>query len=425
MDEPFYPAEAVVKDVELEIGGQRIDKVYSDWYRIYDELMRTGDEKEGYRRMTNFDAGAPDGQVRRFYLPLIFFFNSNPGLALPLIALQYHECKIHVTFASATEMSQLGVDTDVEPACSLWLSYTFLDAEERRRFAQTSHEYLINQLQFSGPETIAPDTASKRTSNIRLNFNHPCKYIAFAAKHPDIHGKFTTSTNLQEYNDAYAPVHEIKASFNGHDRNAVKRGNWYNQVVPFETIKSKPSAGIYLYSFCLRPQEHQPSGSANFSRIDNAQLTVSFKQGSAATVANVTAEDVTLSSVTGLSQLLIYATNYNVLRKLYYAYNSRPLAWFKDVPDEKNGGNSLGFLFKPKTLCNLLVNYLRIIGNTPGCGNLLRAISTMPFEKSRVSKQGNDLADRNNGMDWTIRSRDPTHAMKVYGSCSETAKVCA
>jgi hypothetical protein len=96
---PFYPAEAAVKEVSLEIGGQKIDTVYSDWYRIYDELMRTGDEKEGYRRMTNFESNAPDGQVRRFYLPLLFFFNSNPGLALPLIALQYHECKIHVTFA--------------------------------------------------------------------------------------------------------------------------------------------------------------------------------------------------------------------------------------------------------------------------------------------------------------------------------------
>jgi hypothetical protein len=314
VDEPFYPAEAVVKNIEIEVGGQKLDSMTSDFYRIYDELMRTGDEKEGYRRMTNFDSGAPDGQVRRFYLPLLFFFNTNPGLALPLIALQYHECKIHVTFAPASEMSKLGVDTTEEPTCALWLQYVFLDAEERRRFAQTSHEYLITQVQHTGPESVAPDTGSKRTSNIRLNFNHPCKYLVFAAKHPDIHGKFTTSTNLQEYNDAYAPVHEIKASFNGHDRNAVKRGSWHNQVVPYETIKSRPSAGIYLYSFCLRPQEHQPSGTANFSRIDNAQLTLTFKQGTAAGIANVKSEDSTLSSVTGLSQLLIYACSYNVLR---------------------------------------------------------------------------------------------------------------
>lgn len=314
VDQPFYPAEALVKECELELGGQRVDKVYSDWYRIYDELMRTGDEKEAYRRMTNFDDDAANGSVRRMYVPLIFFFNSNPGLALPLIALQYHEAKIHVTFASAAEMSKLGVDVTEEPTCSLWLSYVFLDAEERRRFAQTSHEYLITQLQHTGPESVAPDTASKRTSNIRLNFNHPCKYIAFAAKHPDIHGKFTTSTNLQEYNDSYAPVSDLKLSLNGHDRQATKKASFYNQVVPFETIKSKPSAGIYLYSFCLRPAEHQPSGSANFSRIDNAQLTLTFKQGSAATIANVTTEDATLSSVTGLSQLLIFASNYNVLR---------------------------------------------------------------------------------------------------------------
>jgi hypothetical protein len=84
---PYYPAEAFIKEIELEIGGQRIDRVYSDWYRIYDELFRTDAEKDAYKRMTNFDADAPNGQVRRFYVPLIFFFNTNPGLALPLIAL--------------------------------------------------------------------------------------------------------------------------------------------------------------------------------------------------------------------------------------------------------------------------------------------------------------------------------------------------
>lgn len=99
-NEPFYPAEAFVKEIELEIGGQRIDRVYSDWYRIYDELFRTDAEKDAYKRMTNFDAGAPDEQVRRFYLPLIFFFNNNAGLALPLIALKVLQrakasCRVH------------------------------------------------------------------------------------------------------------------------------------------------------------------------------------------------------------------------------------------------------------------------------------------------------------------------------------------
>lgn len=95
---PYYPAEAFIKEVELEIGGQKIDKVTSDWYRIYDELFRTDAEKDAYKRMTNFDAGAPDAQVRRFYVPLIFFFNTNPGLALPLIALILQRAKASCRF---------------------------------------------------------------------------------------------------------------------------------------------------------------------------------------------------------------------------------------------------------------------------------------------------------------------------------------
>ena len=83
----FYPAEALIQDIELEIGGQRIDKHYADWFRIYDSLFRKNDEQDQYRRMTDFVDGEADGAVKRFYLPLIFFFNRSPGMALPLIAL--------------------------------------------------------------------------------------------------------------------------------------------------------------------------------------------------------------------------------------------------------------------------------------------------------------------------------------------------
>lgn len=312
---PFYPAENFVKEAELEIGGQKIDKLYSDYLRIYDELFRTADEKASYKRMTNFESNAPTGQIRRFYLPLVFFFNKNPGLALPLIAMQYHEVKLHFTFASATEMAAVGVDTTVDPTCTLFVTYTFLDADERRRFAQTSHEYLITQIQHTGAESVAPDTASRKTQNIRLNLNHPVKYIAWALKSGDTHGKFTTSSDKLEYNDAYAPLLEAKLTLNGHDRFATRKGSWFNQVSTYETVKSKPAAGIYMYSFALKPDEHQPSGTCNFSRIDNATLILTFKAGSKGTdIANVDSEDTTLAAVTGLTNLLIYAENYNVLR---------------------------------------------------------------------------------------------------------------
>lgn len=83
----FYPAEALIQDIELEIGGQRIDKHYADWFRIYDSLFRKNDEQDQYRRMVDFVDGEGNNTVKRFYLPLIFFFNRSPGMALPLIAL--------------------------------------------------------------------------------------------------------------------------------------------------------------------------------------------------------------------------------------------------------------------------------------------------------------------------------------------------
>lgn len=236
--------------------------------------------------------------------------------------VQYHEVKIHVTFATASEMASCGIDTATEPGCSLWMTYVFLDAEERRRFAQTSHEYLITQLQHTGAESIAPDATTKRTTNVRLNFNHPCKYIAFAAKHPTIHGKFSSVPDVdladgtKNSNDNYAVIESVKLTLNGHDRMASRPGSFFNQVVPFETCKSKPAAGVYLYSFCLRPTEHQPSGSANFSRIDNSTLIVTLKQCPTAytSISNVKTDQETLAAGSQLTQLLIYATNYNVLR---------------------------------------------------------------------------------------------------------------
>lgn len=87
----FYPAEQFVKEVELEIGGQKIDKYTSDWSRLFSEIYHSSDEKAGYRRLTDFDqpaAGSDVGVSKRFFLPLTFFFCRSPSLSLPLVALQ-------------------------------------------------------------------------------------------------------------------------------------------------------------------------------------------------------------------------------------------------------------------------------------------------------------------------------------------------
>lgn len=170
----FYPAEQLLQDVELEIGGQKIDKHYNDWFRTYDGLFRMGDDRDNYRRMTDFVDGETTSAVKRFYVPLIFFFNQTPGLALPLIALQYHEVKIHFKLSdqvNGLNVSNAGVTPGsvTQPQMTVWVDYIYLDTQERTRFAQLPHEYLIEQLQFTGTETATPSASSMASQNIRLD----------------------------------------------------------------------------------------------------------------------------------------------------------------------------------------------------------------------------------------------------------------
>lgn len=312
---PFYSAEALIESIEWELGGMRIDLITSDMMRVYDELFRTAEEKEAYKRLVSFDDADAVGTIKRFYVPLIFSWNLNVGLSLPLIALQYHETKLLIQFASAAKMGKLGIDTTYAPTANLFVEYIMLDSSERKRFAQGSHEYLITQKQWVGWETVQPDVANKKSITSRLNFNHPCKYIAFALTKPDVHGKYSTSDDFTAKNDSFAPLFEARLTLNGHERQSSRRGSWYNKIVPFETAQSNPSAGIYLFSHSLRSAEYQPSGTCNYSRVDNASLHLTFKSGGAGTdIANVASEDHTLDSVTDLTNLLIFAENYNVLR---------------------------------------------------------------------------------------------------------------
>ena len=142
--EDAWIAESAISTVELSIGGQRIDKHYQKWWRLYAELYMDESAKLNYGKMTS--AVADDEKV---YLPLIFFFNRNPGLALPLIALQYHEVRIDFDLASNFD-KYLNTST-----FKVWGNYVYLDTEERRRFAQKGHEYLIEQVQHTGADSLA------------------------------------------------------------------------------------------------------------------------------------------------------------------------------------------------------------------------------------------------------------------------------
>ena len=396
---------ALIKNVEVEIGGQRIDKHYGDWLHIWNELTQTAGKQRGYASMVgNVDrlyrpvsggtsAGGSTGTSPQevasqqgvmprttLFIPLQFWFCRNPGLALPLIALQYHEVKINLEFRSAAECC--GTTSGSVPSsaqsltsASLYVDYIYLDTDERRRFAQVSHEYLIEQLQFTGDESV-----SSTNQKIKLNFNHPCKELIWVVQldacvnsnapstsSPSVdaqvngrqwfnytdrvdttpygqsdplaladimdgvidtdpqdgvtaHGSLTFAANsdsgagigfgtsanlgglLSGVNNAYDlgqnPVEKAKLQLNGHDRFSEREGRYFNLVQPYQHHENVPAVGINVYSFGLKPEEHQPSGTCNMSRIDSATLHLTL----ASTIS------------TNAGKVRVYATNYNVLR---------------------------------------------------------------------------------------------------------------
>ena len=531
------PGEQMISMVEVEIGGQRIDRQYGDWMHIWNQLTLTSEQEAGYHKMIGQtsqltyltdpefsdvatacgSANVPEAVCAprnalpetTLYVPLQFWFCRNPGLALPLIALQYHEVKINIEVRPLDEclfaVSQVGDPSSSGTkkvtnayakslvAASLYVDYVFLDTDERRRMAQNPHEYLIEQLQFTGDESIGSSS-----NKVKLNFNHPCKEIVWVVQ-PDMHVAYCDSflggrlmhralgaqpfnytdavdalpdsilaygsqnqtrgtdatnqvidgsglfndtfpydiqtsitVNSVEYevtlagaetvgvvlaagsiitqlvggsggvatlvNDTASgdqsflvrqsltlyntnpldpvataqfsgqlgagpvtnmtalvaagsiavtqflpatpnpadislsgaikgstsngltdagvfvlaetalnmhcwgenPVVTAKLQLNGQDRFSEREGTYFDLVQPYQHHTRNPDTGINVYSFALRPEEHQPSGTCNFSRIDNATLQLVV---SAAAIGG-----------TQTAKVRVYATNYNVLR---------------------------------------------------------------------------------------------------------------
>jgi hypothetical protein len=435
-----FPGEQLISQVEVEIGGQRIDRQYGDWMHIWNQLTLSSEQQRGYYKMIGHttqltyitDPGfAPIngpcaatggiGQVcaprnalpeTTLYIPLLFWFCRNPGLALPLVALQYHEVKINIDFRpigeclwavkslTATTLSQ-AVTTAYQQslvAASIYVDFIFLDTDERRKMASNPHEYLIEQLQYTGDESVGSSS-----NKIKVNFNHPCKELIWVVQPdanvdycssleagqtlfkvlgsqsfnytdaidslpPAIHvfggqaetsganafisggvfqmagaldGLVTSNATLGGANnagwegadhvfDAVAgssnngsyvsdagtfvlaetaldmhcwgenPVVTAKLQLNGQDRISEREGSYFDVVQPFQHHTRAPDTGINVYSFALRPEEHNPSGTCNFSRIDNATLQLVLSSGAVAGVST--------------AKVRVYAYSYNVLR---------------------------------------------------------------------------------------------------------------
>ena len=345
-------AERAIAALELTIGGQRIDKHYQTWWRLYAECFLGESDKINYGKLTTTQLNDTTNK-NYVYLPLLFFFNRNPGLYLPLIALQYHE--VRLDFDLTSYFSNY-LNTSI---FEVWANYVYLDTEERRRFAQKGHEYLIEQVQHTGGDTIATlgETAPQL---IRLSFNHPVKELVwcyqnsapstqlnalwnFSTNHANVNVtvdanviaalnsavqphhlssvKLVVGSNVtieaaagrgaviagiysawtEEGNNApgfyeVGPLHQFKVILNGQDRFKEQYGKYFNQVQPFYHHTGNPYPGVYCYSFALQPEEHQPTGTCNFSRIDNAQVFVALKATSLANIQK------------------LFAVNYNILR---------------------------------------------------------------------------------------------------------------
>jgi len=282
-----YAGLALVKNVELEVGGQRIDKQYGDWMYIWNELSLPYGKRAGYKTMVGADAVTTT--TTTLYIPLEFWFCRNPGLALPLIALQYHEVKVNLEFESSANAA---ITAGTMGTCSLWVDYIFLDTDERRRFAQLSHEYLIEQVQFTGEETVTTGA-----NKIKLNFNHPVKELVWVMQETSAKfGVYTDDGDEANFGrDGVNLCSTAKLQLNGHDRFAERAGKYFNLVQPYQHHENIPTnAGVNVYSFALKPEEHQPSGTLNMSRIDSAVLNI--------------------TTVASAVKCRVYALSYNVLR---------------------------------------------------------------------------------------------------------------
>jgi hypothetical protein len=316
----------LISHVELDIGGQLIDRLYSEYMFLWSCL--TSDYFKSLKLSTMLNGGLNTSNLRlpnpvgcstgngrpslpnTLYIPLMFFFTKNPGAALPLIALQYHEVKINVIWKDPLEIAGNYNNVSKLPQASsaaLYIDYIYLDTEERRRFAQQSHEYLIEQVQFN--EDVGISSPNQR---IDLTFNHPVKELIWVVqprsytdcKAAKKETRTSITTRLLPYVYDKPAVYEQWIQMNGQDRLERRYGDYFNKVQPYQHHTGVvPGVGVYMYSFAIKPEENQPSGTCNFSRVDTATIVMSM-DGSV--VVDQGTDDTW--------NVRVYAINYNVLR---------------------------------------------------------------------------------------------------------------
>lgn len=325
---------AIINSIEVNIGGHKIDVHYGDWINIWYELTAHRDLEPIYFKLignvpelTDFNRVVKPQYLLR--VPLQFWFCRSSGLALPLISLQYQDVTFNVTFRNIEDvsyvefgqpikiiansttggilLSEVPGQLKIDMQATLLVDYIYLDGPERRRFAQSSHEYLIDQLQYLETRNI-----TQTEYNVVLNnFVHSCKELIWVTQKERYTENLDGFTKLQWDNYSMTdagkgnPILFSSMDFHSYNRIAKQDGNYFNYVQPYETHQTTPSDGINMYSFSLFPEEDQPSGSANFTRLSRVTLFLEF------------AQQLLLNVDTSLLDPIIfriYARNVNILR---------------------------------------------------------------------------------------------------------------
>lgn len=321
----------IIDYAEIMIGQVSIDRMYGDWMNIWGQLTQSEADQIKWRRLVSgrildYQGGVvytdtpeplgPNGEGTVAIIPLPFWFTRNPGLALPLVALQFNDvdCVVQLNHLNSLTPNQKfdtvnGLEID---GMEVYADFVFLESNERRWFAQNSHNYLIEQTQYNQITSVNLDmgvNSGKAISfNQELRFSHPVKELFWIAK------RLNTDENPRDTFDYFSSLGtdmciDAQIVCNGNERERVRQGSYYRIEQPYrfhsggnsqDTWENKTAnvtselGGFYTYSFALHPEDVQPSGTLNFSRLDSATLKMS------------------LHPTTDTVQ--VYARNYNVLR---------------------------------------------------------------------------------------------------------------
>jgi len=299
----------MIKNIEIEIGGEVIDRQTGEFLDISSELTLPAAKKDGYYTMIGeqkfYTKSSQEGALK-LYIPLRFWFCRDIGSSLPLVAMQYSEIKINVEMRPFSECWYSGTSMDTTPTpkkitnAILYCDYIYLDVQERKRFATAPiHEYLIEQVQLSSGNRVLANSVS---AVVDFHFNHPVKEIFWVYQATDtlLTNDWTNYSNTLDNDQSLAtseePFDKIELKLNGTDRFEQRSATYFRLVQPYQRHSAISDKYIYCYSFSLEPEKFQPSGTINFSRIDSSTIVA------------------TMVSDIKHGEIRVYAINYNILK---------------------------------------------------------------------------------------------------------------